>query len=248
MRLVFYTYSYTDRLEMPVPETLGGSRAGYCGIDESSTFGPHLNSASVSTERRTLIRETARKNKLKVEAIVTHGELTRSLFAAESLDLIAAVDLAAELGGDVVTFHLGGSVDGVTDEKFGNEPSTRSKLPPITAIRNMFEWRWTVAPGQHDREKQRRSARLFDDVGSKTFGVNFDPCYLAVAGIDPVGFVERFGQRIWHVHLKDYKGTYPKFEHKIPGQGILDYAPIVQARQGKVSNAGDGMLYRHAAR
>jgi sugar phosphate isomerase/epimerase len=231
VRLAFYTYSYTDRLELPVPETLARiAKAGYCGIDESSTFGPHLNSDSVSLERRTLIRETALKHKLKVEAIVTHGELTRSLFADQKLDLISAVDLAAEMGGDVVTFHLGGSVEGVTDTEVWNRTVAAIKVVAnhgdtkhVRVAIDCGPWPTWIVKNNDDL------ARLFSDVDSRTFGVNFDPCYLAVAGIDPVGFVERFGSRIWHVHLKDYRGIYPKFEHKIPGQGILDYAPIIKA-------------------
>ena len=44
---------------------------------------------------------------------MTHAELSTSLFSPEPLDLIAALDLAADLGGEVVTFHLGGPVPNV---------------------------------------------------------------------------------------------------------------------------------------
>lgn len=231
MRLVFYTYSYTDRLNLPIPETLARiANAGYCGIDESSTFGPQLNSDSVSAERRKLIRDSARQHNLRVEAIVTHGELTTSLFKGEKLDLISAVDLAADLGGDVVTFHLGGPVDDVSDAHVWTRTVAEIKQAAdygdtkhVRVAVDCGPWPTWIVKNNDDL------AKLFGDVGSKSFGVNFDPCYLAVAGIDPVGFVERFGHRIRHVHLKDYTGKYPKFEHKIPGQGTLDYVPIIKA-------------------
>lgn len=231
MRLVFYTYSYTDRLDLPVPDTLARiAKTGYCGIDESSTYGKHLNSDSVSAERRKLIRETAKQNKLRVEAIITHGELTTSLFAGEKLDLLAAVDLAADLGGDVVTFHLGGSVDGVSDAEVWNKTvaeikkaSDHGDTKHVRLAVDCGPWPVWIVKTNDDL------AKLFQDVGSKSFGVNFDPCYLAVAGIDPLGFVDRFGARIRHVHLKDHKGKYPKFDHKIPGQGDLDYVPLIKA-------------------
>ena len=109
MRLAFYTYSYTDRLNLSVPDTFARiATTGYTGIDESSTFGAAVNSESVAAERRRLIRETARQHALRVEAIVTHAELTATLGMARPLDLEASVDLAVDLGGDVVTFHLGG--------------------------------------------------------------------------------------------------------------------------------------------
>lgn len=231
MRLVFYTYSYTDRLDLPIPDTLARiAQAGYCGIDESSTYGPHLNSDSVSAERRRLIRESAKRHQLRVEAIVSHGELTTSLFAGEKLDLLAAVDLAADLGGDVVTFHLGGPVDGVSDADVWQRTVAAIKTAAahgdtkhVRVAIDCGPWPTWIVKTNDDL------ARLFHDVGSQSFGVNFDPCYLAVAGIDPIGFVERFGDRIRHVHLKDYTGTYPKFDHKIPGKGVLDYVPIVKA-------------------
>ena len=231
MRLSFYTYSYTDRLQLSVPETFARlSKTGYCGIDESSTFGNHLNSDSVSMERRALIRNAARDHKLKVEAIVTHGEMTTSLFSDAKLDLIAAVDLAAELGGDVVTFHPGGSVKGVSDAEAWKrmvaaikQAADHGDTKHVRVAIDCGIWPTWIIKSNDDL------AKLFDDVGSQSFGVNFDPCYLAVIGIDPVGFVQRFGRRICHVHLKDYTGSYPKFEHKIPGQGILDYAAIVRA-------------------
>src|SRR5665213_769857 len=67
MRLAFYTYSYTDRLNLSVPECFARiAKTGYSGIDESSTFGNAVNSTSVSAERRQLIREAARQHKLRV--------------------------------------------------------------------------------------------------------------------------------------------------------------------------------------
>jgi sugar phosphate isomerase/epimerase len=231
MRLVFYTYSYTDRLDLPIPETFERiARTGYCGIDESSTYGPHLNSDSVTAERRQLIRETAKKNQLRVEAIISHGELTGSLFAAEKLDLKSAIDLAADLGGDVTTFHLGGPVKGVSPDEVWNKTVAAIKdaasygdTRHVRLAIDLGPWpEWIVKSGDD-------LAKLFADVGSKSFGVNYDPSYLTVMGIDPVKFAERFGGRIRHVHLKDHTGRYPDFKHKLPGQGELDYVAIVKA-------------------
>ena len=70
--------------------------------------------------------------------------------------------------------------------------------------------------------------RLFDDVGSNTLGINFDPSYLAVVEIDPLGFLRRFVSRVCHAHLKDHLGRYPRWEHHIPGRGELDYVPLVR--------------------
>ena len=58
MRLSFYTYSYTDRLNLSIPECFARiARTGYAGVDESSTFGQAVNSDSVTPERRRAIRD-----------------------------------------------------------------------------------------------------------------------------------------------------------------------------------------------
>jgi sugar phosphate isomerase/epimerase len=39
--------------------------------------------------------------------------------------------------------------------------------------------------------------------GRKEFGVNFDPSHFVWQGIDPVVFIKKFGDRIYHAHAKD---------------------------------------------
>ncbi len=72
-------------------------------------------------------------------------------------------------------------------------------------------------------------ARLFDDVAVESLGVNFDPSYLALMGVDPVAFVRRFASRIRHAHLKDHVGKYPDWEHRIPGKGEMNYVRVFAA-------------------
>lgn len=234
MRLAFYTYSYTDKQNLSIDECFAGiARTGYSGVDESSTFGNAENSDSVTADRRRAIRDAARKHKLRVEAIVTHAELTRSLAGPKPLDLAASIDLASDLGGDVVTFHLGGlgKDENEADAKTVwdrvvrtvQEAARHGDAKHVALAIDVGPWPTWIVKTNDDL------ARLFDDVGSKSFGVNFDPSYLAVTGIDPVQFVERFGSRIRHVHLKDHVGKYPKWDHHIPGRGEFDYAPIVAA-------------------
>lgn len=231
MRLSFYTYSYTDRLNLSISECFARiARTGYAGVDESSTFGAAVNSDSVTAERRRAIRDAARQHKLRVEAIVTHAELTTSLAGPTSLDLKAAIDLASDLGGEVVTFHLGGPRKDVPDAQLWDqvvravqEACQHGDAKHVSLAVDVGPWpSWIV-------KTTDELAKFFEAVNVKSFGVNFDPSYLAVTGLDPVKFVERFGSRIRHVHLKDHIGKYPKWVHHIPGRGELDYAPIVAA-------------------
>jgi sugar phosphate isomerase/epimerase len=46
--------------------------------------------------------------------------------------------------------------------------------------------------------------RALDALGGRPeFGFNFDPSHLQWQGVDPVEFIRRFGDRIYHVHMKD---------------------------------------------
>jgi sugar phosphate isomerase/epimerase len=46
--------------------------------------------------------------------------------------------------------------------------------------------------------------RALEAVGHhKSFGFNFDPSHLVWQGVDPVRFIDRFADRIFHVHMKD---------------------------------------------
>ena len=229
MRLSFYTYSYTDRLKMPIVPCLERiAKAGESGIDVSGTNGNSADPRSFDTSRRKLTRRTAERLKLRLEAVITHAELTSSLADPKQkpLDLVGTVDLAADLGATVVTFHMGGYHDGV-DRK--------------------VEWKRTVAAirkaADHAASKHVHLAvdgiwptwindspdvqqRLFDDVDNEHFGINFDPCYLTLMGIDPSKLARRFSKQIVHAHLKDHKGTYRKWTHLLPGRGVLAYDRI----------------------
>ncbi len=232
MRLAFYTYSYTDRQNLDIEDCLRRiARTGYGGIDESGTFGSSDSPQSVSAERRTEIRTSAARHKLSVEAVVTHAELTTTLAGDPPLDLRGSVDLAADIGAGVVTFHMSVRPESLDDG------ALRTKVVPwlreaanygagkhiALAVDGIWPT-WIVdSPDALDR--------LFTDVDHPNLGVNFDPCYLTLMGVDPVAFVRRFKDRIPHAHLKDHVGKYPKWEHRIPGDGEMDYVPIFAALQ-----------------
>ena len=194
-------------------------------VHVSGTNGNSADPRSFDVARRTLPRRTAERLKLRVEAIITPAQLTDTLAdpKRKTLDLVGTVDLAADLGATVVTFHMGGYHDGV-DRK--------------------VEWKRTVAAirkaADHASSKHVHLAvdgiwptwindspdvqqRLFDDVDNEHFGINFDPCYLTLMGVDPSKLARRFSKQIVHSHLKDHKGTYPKWTHLLPGRGVLAY-------------------------
>jgi sugar phosphate isomerase/epimerase len=232
MRLGFYTYSYTDRLRMPVGPCLERiARTGYSGIDVSGTDGPSADPRSVSAELRRLTRQTAERLGLRIEAVITHAPLADSLAhsAAKPLDLEGTIDLAVDLGAPLVTFHMGGYPLGIPHEVFWKSLVSRiRRAADYGAGRHVVLAVDGIWPVWVDNSPDTLD-RLFGVVGSPNFGVNFDPSYLALMDVDPAGFVKRFPRRIVHAHLKDHVGKYPEWTEVLPGRGAMDYAAVFAA-------------------
>lgn len=81
--------------------------------------------------------------------------------------------------------------------------------------------------------------------GRPEFGFTFDPSHLHWQGVDPIEFVRRFGDRIYHVHMKDSVLTLngrtgilnsylPSgdarrgFDYRCPGRGGIDWEGIIR--------------------
>jgi sugar phosphate isomerase/epimerase len=89
--------------------------------------------------------------------------------------------------------------------------------------------------------------RLLDALnGREEFGFLFDPSHLHWQGVDPVEFVRRFADRIYHVHVKDVAvtlngrsgllGSYLPYgdprrgwSPRSPGRGGIDWEAVVRA-------------------
>jgi len=86
--------------------------------------------------------------------------------------------------------------------------------------------------------------------GHEAFGFNFDPSHLHWQGVDPVAFIDRFGSRVFHVHMKDCRvngggsrggeasilGGHLQFgdhrrawDFRSVGRGEIDFDAIVRA-------------------
>jgi sugar phosphate isomerase/epimerase len=89
--------------------------------------------------------------------------------------------------------------------------------------------------------------RALDAIGRRPeFGFNFDPSHLHWQGVDPVQFLRRFSDRIYHVHIKDAAitldgrsgllGSHLGFgdprrgwDFRSPGRGGIDFEAIIRA-------------------
>jgi len=84
--------------------------------------------------------------------------------------------------------------------------------------------------------------RMFEDIPSDHFGLNYDPSHLVWQHMDHVAPVREFASRIFHVHAKDARLdraklqdvgilSYPPDYHtpKLPGLGDVDWGGLMSA-------------------
>jgi sugar phosphate isomerase/epimerase len=90
--------------------------------------------------------------------------------------------------------------------------------------------------------------RALDALGARPgFGFNYDPSHFGYQGVDYVGFIHQFGDRIYHVHMKDVYwsstptrsgvfGGHLDFGHRDRywdfrslGRGCIDFEEVIRA-------------------
>lgn len=84
--------------------------------------------------------------------------------------------------------------------------------------------------------------RMFADIPSPAFGLNYDPSHFVWQGVDHIAPIREFKDRIFHVHAKDARVdrerldshgvlAHPNLWHtpKIPGMGEVRWGPFIAA-------------------
>jgi sugar phosphate isomerase/epimerase len=82
--------------------------------------------------------------------------------------------------------------------------------------------------------------RMFNDIPSKNFGLNYDPSHFVLQRMDPVSPLREFKDKLFHLHAKDLAVhperlnevgifAFPKEWHtpRIPGFGEIDWAKFM---------------------
>lgn len=118
--------------------------------------------------------------------------------------------------------------------------------PILDAARDCgIPFAFEVHPGQIAFDLFSAEATLDALGGREEFGFCFDPSHLHWQGVDPIAFLRRFPDRIFHVHIKDavltldgksglLAGYWPSGDHRrgwqfrSPGRGGLDWEGIIR--------------------
>ncbi|HAM71214.1 MAG TPA: AP endonuclease [Verrucomicrobiales bacterium] len=87
--------------------------------------------------------------------------------------------------------------------------------------------------------------RMFSDIPSRNFGLNYDPSHFVLQQMDPVRPLREFRDRIFHFHAKDVRidrerlnqvgaFAFPLEWHqpRIPGAGEIDWARFMRSLVG----------------
>jgi sugar phosphate isomerase/epimerase len=109
-----------------------------------------------------------------------------------------------------------------------------------------LKYAFEVHPGQIAFDLYSADAALDALDRRPEFGFTFDPSHLHWQGVDPVEFVRHFGDRIYHVHVKDAVVTLngrtgllasylphgdPRrgWQFRSPGRGGIDWEGVIRA-------------------
>ncbi len=170
-------------------------------------------------------------------------------------EMIATVQVAQKFGVGVVSAFTGSALwPGVTGYPpnppdlvdAGFQEFVERYTPILDACAEVgIRFALEVHPGQIAFDLYSAERTLEALESRIEFGFTFDPSHLHWQGIDPVEFLHRFPERIYHVHIKDvalnlngrnglFGSCLPKgdprrgWEFRAPGHGGLDWEAIIR--------------------
>ncbi|MFM9996603.1 MAG: sugar phosphate isomerase/epimerase family protein [Phycisphaerales bacterium] len=169
-------------------------------------------------------------------------EGVRRRAAAEMIETARA---AAKLGVKVVNGFTGSAIwhmlyffppTGPEQVKAGFDDFARRWGPILDAFKAAgVRFALEVHPGEIAYDVYTAEAALSAVGNHPAFGFNFDPSHLLWQGIAPNKFIERFPDRIFHVHMKDVAVHYGPGNHR-GGDGLAgvlgSHLPFGDVRRG----------------
>jgi len=147
---------------------------------------------------------------------------------ANALDeMRATIDLAARFGARSIRVRPG----------TGEDPSIIDRLVPPFQQSAAYAQSRGIYLGMENHGGSLAGLpdaciELCEKVGSKHFGILFEPCNLLHAGVDYQAVFPRFAPWITHIHVKDGAVVDGKFARTHLGEGTIDYRWVVEHMEG----------------
>jgi sugar phosphate isomerase/epimerase len=122
--------------------------------------------------------------------------------------------------------------------RFAEEHGVRIAIENCPMLFTEDEW----PGGKNLAVSPRIWRRMFEEIPSASFGLNYDPSHMVWQQMDPIQPLREFAAKIFHVHAKDARINrrnldevgilaYPKEYHdeRLPGMGDVDWSAFFAA-------------------
>ncbi|MDP6730384.1 MAG: sugar phosphate isomerase/epimerase, partial [SAR324 cluster bacterium] len=211
MKIGFNTSPFIDGADMPIEEVLEVAAAqGYTGIDICATRGNLDDPSLFPQDDRRAYLDSSERLGLEIVAVVTNLPMINAVWEGRPINIPGAVDLALDIDAKLVTLHIG-TLEG-TDNSF--DLAWESAVEHLTDVCKYAEEREILVALDGIRpnallDSTQKVLELVRAINSPILKLNFEPCSLAFANLDPLEVTSELSDLICHVHVKDYKGTYP---------------------------------------
>ena len=139
-----------------------------------------------------------------------------------------AIELASDLGADLVVVHASGEPVEDADRAARIEQCRKSlaemaEVVQQRSVRLVVELLPRTCLGRTVAELEE----LLDGLDRETFGVCLDTNHNMDRWAEMPDCARALGDRLWELHISDYDGVDEK--HQMPGEGVLDWGAIVAA-------------------
>ncbi|MGD2173827.1 MAG: sugar phosphate isomerase/epimerase [Candidatus Brocadiaceae bacterium] len=215
--------------------------AGFSALEVTTGPGGHVRSEEVLDDGGVSVKALLEETGLRISSLACYAGFNRGEGPeAYQQTMTRALETARLLGVDTVCTLVGFPAEGKTKEQTIREVAP-DVIGPLAeearqgGIRIAFE-NW-FATNLQNLEHFRAVTEAFPHPN---VGFNFDPSHLHWQGIDVVGAVAEFADRIFHTHAKDVSIDRAKlsrlgvlaggwWEYSIPGYGEVPWGPYIRA-------------------
>ncbi|MHB8994773.1 MAG: sugar phosphate isomerase/epimerase family protein [Armatimonadota bacterium] len=226
--------------EKPVSEAL--QIMADAGVTKADLWGspPHFSLISTQVSLDDLLTQSAATG----VAIANLGSYPGRAFAsanpavreAELAALRATLQAASALGSRSIRVLPG----------LGEDPAMIEQIAPYFAAAAPLAEELGLYMGMENHGgsiagSPRDVKRLCELVGSKHFGVLYEPANLTHSGVDYKEAFDIFADHIVHIHMKDGTGFGPSFKRSHLGEGEIDYVWVKSAMES-IGYTGDYAL------
>lgn len=212
-----------DNLEIGImPGIEKAAELGADGIQVYCVEG-EMAPANMGAAKRKAFKKRLADLKLTLAALC--GDTGRGFFKPELIDLQikdakAFMDLATDLGTNVVTTHFGRFPKDEKDAAWGMCFEALRKIGEYGASKGVYY------ASETGLEQPAGLLEFLKKVDHPNIKVNYDPANLAYQGFDQIGGVKILKGYIVHTHAKDYKRAG---EETLLGKGDVNFPEYLKA-------------------